>query len=303
MPAPTPVSRSKGVSRSFYLSLRLLPAPMRNAASTGYLLARASDTIADSAGPTSEDRLAALREFSRAVEGSLTTFSCPAVLISGVPDPRERALLQELPGLLESLALLPTAERHLVREVVATIIGGQELDLIRFGNATAANPVALPDETALTDYTWRVAGCVGEFWTKLGFLTLGARFAGTAHEALLPLARDYGTGLQLVNILRDLPRDLADGRCYLPVAEPLDKDSLLESHRMWLAKARLAVARGLAYSESLCSRRLRAASVLPALIAERTLDLLENADWKSLESRVKVPRRLIYPLLARAFFK
>ncbi|MBN8460577.1 MAG: squalene/phytoene synthase family protein [Verrucomicrobia bacterium] len=303
MPGIPPVSRSKGVSRSFYLSLRLLPAPMRNAASIGYLLARASDTIADSAGASPADRLAALRDYSRAVGGSIAAFPCPADLISGIPDPRERALLEELPGLLESLALLPAAERDLVRGVVATIIGGQELDLIRFGNATAAHPVALSDGAALTDYTWRVAGCVGEFWTKLGFLTLGERFSGAAPEMLLPLARDYGTGLQLVNILRDLPRDLAAGRCYLPVANPLDKDRLLDSHRVWHAKARAAVAQGLAYADSLRSRRQRAASVLPALIAEETLDLLENADWKTLESRVKVPRRRIYPLLARAFFK
>ena len=303
MPAISPVSRSKGVSRSFYLSLRLLPAPMRNAAATGYLLARASDTIADSAGAPSEIRLAALRDYSRAVAGSLTAFSCPADLVSGVPDPRERSLLENLPGVLGALARLPAAELILVREVVSTIIGGQELDLLRFGNATAAHPAALPDETALSDYAWRVAGCVGEFWTKLGFLTLGGRFSGTAPESLLAQARDYGTGLQLVNILRDLPRDLAAGRCYLPVANPLDRDRLLESHRAWLAKARSAVARGLSYSGALCSRRLRAASVLPALIAEKTLDLLENADWRTLEARVKVPRRQVYPLLARALFR
>ena len=35
------------VSRSFYLSIRLLPKKLRDPVSLGYLLARASDTIAD----------------------------------------------------------------------------------------------------------------------------------------------------------------------------------------------------------------------------------------------------------------
>src|ERR1700674_3939782 len=37
----------KGVSRSFYISVRFLPRRIRMAIALGYLLARASDTIAD----------------------------------------------------------------------------------------------------------------------------------------------------------------------------------------------------------------------------------------------------------------
>ena len=37
----------KGVSRSFYLTLRVLPANLRQPVGLAYLLARAADTIAD----------------------------------------------------------------------------------------------------------------------------------------------------------------------------------------------------------------------------------------------------------------
>jgi farnesyl-diphosphate farnesyltransferase len=47
----------KGVSRSFYLSLRLLPLPMRRAAGIAYLLARTSDTIADSVSGSVGERI------------------------------------------------------------------------------------------------------------------------------------------------------------------------------------------------------------------------------------------------------
>jgi farnesyl-diphosphate farnesyltransferase len=296
----SPLSRSKHVSRSFYLSLRLLPVPMRNAAAVGYLLARASDTVADSAGSSAQARLHALQEFARAVAGSGPSPVWTAALLTGIPDLHERDLLEDTPALLAMLATLPAPEADLVREVVAIIISGQALDLTRFGDAGADRPVALPDAAALDDYTWRVAGCVGEFWTKLGLLTLGNGFANSTADTLLPMARAYGTGLQLVNILRDLPRDLAAGRCYLPVADPHDQQALWEQHALWRAKARDAVAQGLSYSARLLPRRLRAASILPALLANETLDLLDGADWQTLESRVKVPRSRVYLLLLKA---
>ena len=58
------------------------------------------------------------------------------------------------------------------------IVSGQTLDLQRFADASGENPVALQDDAALEDYAWRVAGCVGAFWTKLGFLKGVSQFSG-----------------------------------------------------------------------------------------------------------------------------
>src|SRR5580658_10005774 len=55
------------VSRSFYLSIRLLPRKLRAPVGLAYLLARASDTIADSADVPVETRLAHLAAFTRMV--------------------------------------------------------------------------------------------------------------------------------------------------------------------------------------------------------------------------------------------
>ena len=51
--------------------------------------------------------------------------------------------------------------------VLAIIISGQALDVRRFAQADAAHVVALQTEAELDDYTYRVAGFVGEFWTKI----------------------------------------------------------------------------------------------------------------------------------------
>ena len=92
-------------------------------------------------------------------------------------------------------------------------------------DASAEKITALETAAELDDYTYRVAGCVGEFWTKI------------CHTHLFPNARldegqliadgvRFGKGLQLVNILRDLPADLKKGRCYLPT-EKLDAAGLI----------------------------------------------------------------------------
>lgn len=202
---------------------------------------------------------------------------------------------------MEWLDRMPAGEAMLIREVVGIIISGQKLDLTRFAGAVGDHPVALEDDAALEDYAWRVAGCVGAFWTKLGFLTMGERFSRAPESMLIEQGIVYGKCLQLVNILRDLPVDLAAGRCYLPVADPHDGGALLEMHGRWVERAIEWNAAGFSYAEKLCSRRLRAATVLPAMIARDTLERLRGADWPALRARIKVPRSKIYLAVARAF--
>jgi len=292
----------KRVSRSFYITLRLLPLPMRRGASIGYLLARTSDTLADTASAPVEARRSCLDQLCRAITNHSDAPRWPVSMLNAIPDPRERQLLESTGSVFEWLEKIPESEARLIREVFATIASGQLLDLDRFARAGREHPVALPDDAALEDYAWRVAGCVGEFWTKLGFLTLGERFSNSSESELLSLGRNYGKGLQLVNILRDLPVDLEAGRCYLPVADPTDRDALLACHRQWLARARKWIGEGKTYAATLNSRRLRAATVLPALLAEKTFDSLTDASWDDLLEKIRIPRKAVYQSLARAFF-
>jgi farnesyl-diphosphate farnesyltransferase len=290
----------KGVSRSFYLTLRLLPAPMREAASVAYLLARSSDTIADTESVSSRVRLDLLSKFAESIEVNSEAPDWPDELLNGC-EGKEAALLFRAGEVLAGLRRLPEAEKLLVKEVLAIIISGQALDLKRFADSTEDRLIALSSDSELEDYTWRVAGCVGAFWTKLGFLTLENRFANAAESDLLEKGIAYGKGLQLVNILRDLPRDLRNGRCYLPVQNPSARSEVLAAHARWLKRAREWIGEGVVYAEALPSARLRAATVLPAFIAEETLNRLDHADWETLESRIKIPRSQVYRTLVEAF--
>src|SRR5208283_1343108 len=193
---------------------------------------------------------------------------------------------------LALLRSLEPADLDLVRQVLDTITSGQELDLRRFANASAERVIALSLETELDDYTYRVAGCVGEFWTRIcrNHLFPKARLDDTA---LLSNAVRFGKGLQLVNILRDVPADLRNGRCYLPAeglaAAALQPADLLipanEPRLRPLYHAHLDLAEGhlragWLYTNSLPRRsmRVRLACAWPILIGLETLKLLRPAN-------------------------
>lgn len=266
---------------------------MRPATATGYLLARASDTLADTHAVPVEKRVTLLDKFAEELEGGDSGWRLGGQL----EDFRrmqqhqgEKVLLGGLEGCVAMLRDLPSSQAEAVRRVLRTIIGGQKLDLVRFGDASPGRPVRLENDNDLEDYCYRVAGCVGRFWTEIGFLTLGSRFASMPEESMIRWGETYGKGLQLVNILRDLPEDLAAGRCYLP-ADPDELGELARSFAGWMSRAESWLGDGERYSSCLPHWRLRVASVLPALIGRRTLDRLAASADPLPSPGVKISRR------------
>ncbi len=190
------------VSRSFYLSVRILPKEMRSPVALGYLLARASDTLADTADATPEERIVWLNGFATEMEGgdsgwrsNLQDFS-RRQSHSG-----ERLLMSRLDDVFGDLDELPFRQREIVADVIRIIISGQHKDVER----SMQGSFVLETDAQLEDYCHRVAGCVGVFWTRIGFETLGGKFSGAEALALEEQGERFGRGLQLVNILRDLP--------------------------------------------------------------------------------------------------
>src|SRR5579862_6479902 len=90
-------------SRSFYLTLRVLPAKIRPQIGLAYLLARTTDTIADTGVLPLEQRLGALEQLRERILGN----AGPAVDFSEVAQrqewPAERSLLERCG---ETLAML-----------------------------------------------------------------------------------------------------------------------------------------------------------------------------------------------------
>jgi len=291
----------RSVSRSFYLSIRFLPAQLREPIALAYLLARTTDTVADAAQISRSVRTDTLKLLSDAIQGTASRDVVGDLLASFVSlqeNTSARQLLESVPECLAWLDRTEHADRNDIRVVLEKITCGQMLDLQRFNNPQEIRALAAAAD--LDEYTYLVAGCVGEFWTRLCFRHV-RNFASRSEDEMLALGKRYGMALQLINVLRDAGSDLRAGRCYFPEHE-LSAAHLTPSqifseperfqpiYRTWLEKAKAGLTSGMEYSRAITNRRVRAATVLPALIGTRTLALLEVSGPAALQRMVKVPR-------------
>jgi len=304
----------KEVSRSFYLTLRVLPAQVRFQIGLAYLLARTTDTIADTELVPPARRLEALQRLREAVLVSDTPALDFGELARCQASPAERVLLERWEATRSLLARLSPDDLALVRRVLDVITGGQELDLRRFSGDRAGGPAALRDGAELDDYTYRVAGCVGEFWTRICRAHLFPGASLDDHRLLEEGVR-FGKGLQLVNILRDLPADLKQGRCYLPLDDltraglapadllsPANEPRLRPVYNEWLARAAAHLAAGWNYTNTLpwTCVRVRLACAWPVLIGLDTVRLLEKTPVLDPARRVKITRGRVKGILWRS---
>ena len=314
MSDPSLQSLLRDTSRSFYLTMRILPRAVRPQVGLAYLLARTTDTIADSELVPLESRLGALADLRGRIMGESSGPLNFASLAPSQDSEAERALLERCEEPLRFLAGFAEEDRRLIREVLNTIISGQELDLRRFGAARSPHLASLETEAELDDYTWRVAGCVGEFWTRLCRAHLFPR-KNADDPALLRDGIRFGKGLQLVNILRDIPADLRKGRCYIPrqslKAAGLTPEDLRSAaseprfralYQAWLGRAGDHLQAGWNYTNALPpgQRRLRLACAWPILIGARTLRRLRGENVLDPTRRVKISRREVRALVARS---
>jgi farnesyl-diphosphate farnesyltransferase len=303
------------VSRTFYLTLKALPRPLREPISLAYLLARTADTIADTAQVPSATRLECLERFRALVlnEASEPEPRSLAIVLQGrfCPHQTDEAEARLMSRLADAIAWLRTVKgRQLatITDVLKPIIQGQMQDIRRFPDDGKLRALATAAE--LDDYTWLVAGCVGEFWTKLCLDEMPDGFAsGTDRQELVDNGIRYGKGLQLINILRDLPEDIAAGRCYLPENDLKGTGKALVDVRLsprcldplreaWQKRCEEHLERGLLYLKAIREPKLKYATALPLMIGARTSALLRGAKWEALAAGVKVSRFEIAKILA-----
>ena len=309
----------KQVSRSFYLTLRVLPRAIRPQIGLAYLLARTTDTITDTEILPVAQRLDALQKLRERILGQSSAPLNFSELAQNQGLPAERVLLEKTEDSLALLQELSPEDLKLVREVLVTITSGQELDLRRFGGSTTGNPpnqkiISLETAVELDDYTYRVAGCVGEFWTRMCRTHLFPH-ARLDEKQFIADGIRFGKGLQLVNILRDLPADLKNSRCYLPtqildeakllprtLLSPANEARFLPLFHAHLDQAEAHLAAGWRYTNTLPfgQFRVRLACAWPILIGGRTIEKLRAANVIELQQRVKVSRGEVRGILFRS---
>ena len=177
-------ARVAAAGSSFYLGMRLLPEPRREAMYAIYAFCREVDDIADDLPePEKSVGLARWRREIDAIYDGTTTLPLGKVLAADVKQYKLR------------------------REDFLAVIDGMEMD--------AKGAIVAPSFAELDLYCDRVASAVGR---------LSVRAFGADSEAADRVAHHLGRALQLTNILRDLAEDAGRGRLYLPREFIIDAD-------------------------------------------------------------------------------
>ena len=199
------------VSRTFALTIPLLPSAIEKVVGNTYLLCRIVDTIEDAADllPETKQHLSLLFLDAVLEKSLVASFVEPCLkALSDYGNQDELDLIAHTPTVLRILHTCSKEDQEAVSRCVSIMSEGMS----RFhGKQTVAG---LKDLNEFERYCYVVAGVVGELLTTI-FRNHSPRFAKNipGQEAL---AIAFGQALQMTNILKDSPEDRARGVSWMP---------------------------------------------------------------------------------------
>jgi len=281
-----------------------------------YLFARAADTIADTDLIGREERLQYLNQFRAQFTAGVQRKGVRAIQAALVPhqtDSAERVLLQRLDECLSIYDEFDPGDQERIRWLMGVLPDGMAMDLTRFPGESPQDLMALQTLDELDRYIYYVAGCVGEFWTRMVCAHRPA-MARWDVQQMSAIGVRFGKGLQLTNIVKDIARDLHQGRCYVPEsllreagltpADLLSRQNLPKVRPVLNRLIKLALDhldQGWMYTMALprFEIRQRLACMWPILLAGETLKRVAAApDLLDPAVNVKAPRSVVYRVLA-----
>ncbi len=297
------------VSRTFALGIRLLPAELSRPVAVAYLICRIADTAEDHPALPVADRRRLLEEVDRAMGDPAASFD----EIRAVRWPADQALgglMEHGDRVLREFRRLPAADQGAVAPWVQEMVRGMASCL----KPNTDGPVPLlRSMDDLRRYCWYVAGTVGHLLT--GLFTRHISGIGAERLATLErLAPQFGLGLQLTNVIRDIAEDHRHGRSFIPEAlweeaglRPAAFGTPGTEARAWgmvaplLAENERCLEDALAYSTALPRHalRVRVFCLTSLFFACRTVALIHARPERLVRGeRIKMPRHEVYGILA-----
>jgi len=205
-----------GVSRTFALGISLLRDPLRDAVGLGYLLCRVLDTLEDAAEWPIADRIRLLERAASSLGSGVDLDGLGSAISSLAKahpfDRADSALCVNAPLVFQALRELPQEWASAIYRPAAAMARGMAETLAIGGEET---PVELSTEAELDQYCYFVAGTVGEMLTNL-FQLDRQDWSSATLTGLRRQSVDFGLGLQMVNVIKDVTDDFARGVVYLP---------------------------------------------------------------------------------------
>lgn len=273
------------VSRTFALTIPLLPKEVGDCVSNAYLLCRIADTIEDDPQAPSARKRVWLKEFAGFANGGfademkLIELQAKAVQLASGAKSAELELLQDMTAVVGRTRTYPAAVRTILSRGVA---------ILSCGMARSLKGVTVDTLEDVDAYCYFVAGVVGELLAGL-FAYADARID---RAALMDLSVSFGEGLQLTNILKDRHEDAERGARFLP-----EDAATADGIRKYVAITKGHLDDALDFIQLLPRRErgIRCFCLLNICMAEATLRVIEDEpeNFKPKISRSEVKKLYI----------
>jgi farnesyl-diphosphate farnesyltransferase len=259
MTAPIPDSRSAeanefcreilpAVSRTFALSIRLLPGNLGAAVRCAYLICRIADTVEDEPNQPAARKADLLDSLALCFDdpGAPAEFVRRTAGVTG--DPAHVRLVRNAGLVFVAYRELPENTRGYVRHWVSEMIAGMRKFVLLYPHG-----IRIQSLEEYKEYCYYVAGTVGYLLTDLWHehsSSIGTR----QHQLLRERCRAFAEALQTVNILKDVARDAEhENSIYIPEqllrAHGSAHASILATDRMHENRAALATLIQLAWQD------------------------------------------------------
>jgi farnesyl-diphosphate farnesyltransferase len=206
------------VSRTFALSIRLLPGELGAAVRCAYLVCRIADTIEDEATMDAVDKAPLFDALAASFdsEANAAQFTTTAAVLTG--DEACVRLVRNSDLVFASYRALPGRTGGLVRHWVVEMITGMRKFVLAYPHG-----VRIQSLEEYKEYCYYVAGTVGYLLTDLWY-EHSPSIGAAQYQALRERSRAFAEALQTVNILKDVARDAEhENSIYVP-------EQLLKAH-------------------------------------------------------------------------
>lgn len=209
------VSSLRQVSRTFSRPIEVLPGDLRKSVTCGYLLCRIVDAVEDNESFTLAERDERYHCFHGVLRGTVpaSDFEQLWAGVEGSPE-AEVDLCSHMSRVITIVDEVPPDMRNAVVRWVAEMALGMQIYSHR--SADGDGVIAPWTSDDLQRYCYFVAGTVGHMLTELFTAEMGLDTESLASRRMSELSEAFGTGLQLVNILKDITDDLHRGWSFVP---------------------------------------------------------------------------------------
>jgi len=200
-----------GVSRTFALSVRVLPGTLGTAVLTAYLICRIADTVEDAPNMPAGDKARLLDILSAALSDSAAGRAFPRTAKDVAGDPAHVGLVMHADQVFALYHSLPNGTRAHIARWVEEMVRGMKKFVLLYPNG-----IRIQTLEEYREYCYYVAGTVGYMLTDL-WQEHTPSIRPALYQKLRERCRAFAEALQTVNILKDVAQDVErENSIYVP---------------------------------------------------------------------------------------